>query len=297
MLRQRFLILSSGGLKGVAFIGCLKELNRWDWGGIGGVSVGGLFAMLIALGLRESELLNFVLLLRTCISTSIRVRVHSDHTTSLLCIQQLEFMLRCLLFDLYGISRITFESFYQRTGCVLKIVVTNLSKMVQEIHDYQTTPMNDVIRSVVASCAVPVIFRPVQINRDSYCDGAMTNWYPSDLFPDSETLLIQLIEAPITGPPFVNSIDYLLKLMSTVKNLGSVNEQLSIIRVKVSRVIPLFQFDFDVELIRELLGDGRRSSRDYKYLVLFRSHRDWLQLMQLLWNATHDFSPSFVISR
>ncbi len=65
---------------------------------------------------------------------------------------------------------------YDNSGCRVVAALTNLKTGKPEYHD--VTSEDSTWKTVVASCALPIMFRPVEINGQLYMDGGITDSIP-----------------------------------------------------------------------------------------------------------------------
>lgn len=166
------LTLSGGGARGISHIGVLKALEELDVriDCISGSSTGALIAALYAYGYSAEKILNIV------ISTKIFSSLRPAWTwTGLVSIMNLEELLLKLMpennFDVLKIPT--------------TISATNLNRGKAE---YFTA--GRLIPVILASCCVPVIFAPVQLNGEHYVDGGLTDNLPAKILRDQCQLLI-----------------------------------------------------------------------------------------------------------
>lgn len=65
---------------------------------------------------------------------------------------------------------------YDNSGCRVVAALTNLETGKPEYHD--VTSEDNTWKTVVASCALPIMFQPVEINGQLYMDGGITDSIP-----------------------------------------------------------------------------------------------------------------------
>ncbi|WP_035086247.1 patatin-like phospholipase family protein [Aquimarina latercula] len=158
--------LSGGGARGAAHIGVLQALNE---NGIvpamvSGSSAGAIIGALYCSGYSPLEILELC----------------RDHT--FLKIFRIGFINK-------GLTELTYlKEFLEKTlkaktfedlHIPLKVGVTNINKGAFEIKE-----SGDLIKSVVASSAIPLIFKPVKIGNDIYVDGGVMNNLPIEPLQD-----------------------------------------------------------------------------------------------------------------
>jgi NTE family protein len=86
-------------------------------------------------------------------------------------------------------SKITFRELYIWNNIDFQIGVTNLSKQELEIHNHINTPNIPVLDSIRMSISLPFFFKSVKANNCIYVDGAVMNNYPIRLFSNLDGVL------------------------------------------------------------------------------------------------------------
>jgi NTE family protein len=166
------LTLSGGGARGIAHIGVLKALEefgvRIDC--ISGTSTGALIAALHAYGYSAEQMLE------TIIATKIFSSLRPAWTwTGLVNIMKIEEL----------ILKLMPENDFEVLKIPTAIAATNLNSGKVE---YFTA--GKLIPVILASCCVPVIFAPVQLNGQHYVDGGITDNLPAKILRDQCDRLI-----------------------------------------------------------------------------------------------------------
>jgi NTE family protein len=164
--------LSGGGARGISHLGVLKALDELgvhlDY--ISGTSTGALVGALYSYGLSPEKILD--LIINTRFFSSLRPAwtwtglVNMDGLRDLIMKQIPE--------DRFDVLKIP-----------LTITATNLTKGKA---DYFTA--GPLMPAVLASCCVPVLFNPVQLNGEVYVDGGITDNLPSKSIRHKCNLLI-----------------------------------------------------------------------------------------------------------
>lgn len=152
---QLGLALSGGGVRGVAHIGVLKALeeNGIEVDCIIGTSAGAIIGALYTSGKTPDEMLEFVQ--QWSLFKVIKVGLPVDGLTSLAFLK--EQLLATIEHD-------TFEQLQKK----LYVGLTNLNTGELEIIDKGC--LSDVI---MAASAIPLVFKPVEINETIYVDGGL----------------------------------------------------------------------------------------------------------------------------
>jgi NTE family protein len=154
------IVLSGGGVRGMAHIGALKALESFEWEPhwISGTSAGALVGALYAKGLRGQEMLRFF-------RDTPLFRYNFFSIT------------KPGLFDTERYYKI-FESYwpensFEALAKPLFVATTNLQKGEVVIFH-----KGELIHPLLASAAIPPIFSPVRIGGELYADGGIMNNFP-----------------------------------------------------------------------------------------------------------------------
>jgi NTE family protein len=151
--------LAGGGARGAAHIGVLRALEESGIspGAVAGTSAGSIVGALYAYGHSPSMIWNIV------------------DETSILSIMRLRF--GGGLIDLSKISD-TFAGIFDDDsfdGFLRKfwVCATNLHK-----GQWEMLNSGSLFKAIQASCSIPLVFKPVEINGELYCDGGLLNNMP-----------------------------------------------------------------------------------------------------------------------
>lgn len=178
---KRELILSSGGMKGCMIVGALEELEKripleyFDY--FTGTSVGALISTMHVVGFTIKEMkdmfvsLNWLQFFDVKLINLIENMGFVDGTK----IHQI--FKACFLQKGFS-PNTTFIELYQRTGKVLTLVTTNISKKKVEYHNYLTTPDMQVLLSLRMSINIPIVLEPILYQGDYFVDGAVLDHFP-----------------------------------------------------------------------------------------------------------------------
>jgi NTE family protein len=191
---MKHLVLSGGGLKGLATIGAYKIIEEsLNLESITAVSVGAVIGMLIVAGYTGDEMEK--LIIEKDISTLKQVKI-----TSLVSNYGLDSGVKIIkwlgeLLKVKGFSTsVTLKQFYEYKRIHFKIGVTNLTKIQLEFFDHVKHPNVLLLDAVKMSFSIPFVFSCVKYNGDVYVDGCMIDNYPIFLNDDviDDTIGIRL---------------------------------------------------------------------------------------------------------
>jgi NTE family protein len=159
--QQIGLVLSGGGARGIAHIGVLKALNEFNIHPtvISGTSAGSIIGVLYAMGLSSKEMIDFVGY--SSLWKFFRFEWSAGGLSNLNYLRERLIQI--------GIPP-NFEDLQKK----LYVTTTNLTKGKTEI--FHEGPLLD---TILASCSIPLVFKPVIINGDRYADGGILNNLPA----------------------------------------------------------------------------------------------------------------------
>lgn len=188
----RNLVFEGGGVKGVAYVGALKELEKRgilaNIERIGGTSAGAINAVLLAAGYTPTE--------TTKILFGLDFRNFLDDNWGVVrdtkrLIEQFGWYkgdyfrnwIGNLIHDKIGNANATFNDFRNAGLQDLYLVGTNISTGFSEVMSAEHTPRMPVADAARISMSIPLFFRAVRnVRHDVYVDGGVLKNYPIKLF-------------------------------------------------------------------------------------------------------------------
>lgn len=188
----RNLVFEGGGVKGIAYVGAMKVLEKEgiieNIKRVGGTSAGSINAVLFAAGFSNQETLNIL--------NDLDFNDFKDDSWGVLRdMNRLrdeygwykgdffrEWIGR-LLKKKTGSSNVTFRALQEYSGKALYVYASNLSTKFGEVYSPEHTPRMRVVDAVRRSMSIPLFFRAVRDDRgDVFVDGGAINNYPVKLF-------------------------------------------------------------------------------------------------------------------
>ncbi|WP_440121494.1 patatin-like phospholipase family protein [Tenacibaculum sp. Ill] len=161
------LVLSGGAEKGVAHIALLEKLEELNIkiNAISACSSGSLVGSMYASGMRPKEILNFFKTTEIFQFTWITIAKPGIFNSS----------------NYARLIKDKIKPTFEELEIPLTVSTTNLNKGTTEyFHD------GELLKPVLASCALPGLFNPVKINDMLYSDGGIIDNFPTNPFKDSE---------------------------------------------------------------------------------------------------------------
>jgi NTE family protein len=215
---KNILILSGGGIKGIAHIGALKALEEknilQNITTIAGTSIGGLIASLIVIGYTADELYSFIQLFDLS-------KIKSINPSKLLTKHGLDdgskliFVLETM-FEGKNISKhITFLELWNKTKIKLILTTACLNDKQPYYLSHITYPTMPIIFAIRMTTSLPIWFIPVEYNNKLFVDGGCIDNYPIQLFEKNldNVIGIYLSENREYCENILNTEDFLINLM------------------------------------------------------------------------------------
>jgi NTE family protein len=215
---KTILILSGGGIKGIAHIGAMKSLDDNNvLRGIKtfvGTSVGGILAVMYCAGYSPDEMFNFIDVLDLSKLKNINPSgLLNDY--GLDNGHKLEFVLIKLLEAKNINPGITFSELYKKTG--IHVILATVCLNDKQVHylSHLSTPDLSIITACRMTSSIPIYFVPVQYKEKSYVDGACIDNYPIQLFENrlDEVIGVYLTETKEFTKEIKHMEDFLFNLI------------------------------------------------------------------------------------
>lgn len=183
------IIISGGGIAGIAFYGALKHLATRDVWNVDNIehiyatSIGTVIAVMIALQYDWEELDDFILIRPWH-------RVFKFDLTSILnAIENrgvfnnniMKEIFKPLLLGKDMDIDITMNEFYDKTGIHCHFICMDLNSMTHLSISHETHPEWKLIDAIYCSCALPICFSPYIYQNSYLCDGGFIANYPVDI--------------------------------------------------------------------------------------------------------------------
>ena len=182
------LVISSGGMRGLSYIGAIKYLDEINIlnniNEFYGCSAGGLISALLLIGYTIDELMtftinfNFMMLINLKLDTLINNYSFIESNTYI-------DLLKELIKKKNPNPNITLIELFNKTNKKLTLVGYNISQQIEVIFDHISHPDVPLWQICYITSAIPGIFPPILYGDDYYCDGGVTNGNPINLIPDN----------------------------------------------------------------------------------------------------------------
>ncbi len=189
-MRYEELVISSGGIYIVHYVGALLSLNKYfplqHFKYYTGCSAGSILSLLLVCGYSIEELYEEIL--------QLDITEHQDIKISNFLEEygfdngQKFYILTKKYFEKKNIDyNITFLELFEKTHKILTFSVTNITKQSSEYHNVFSTPYMKVIDSLLMSINIPILFKPIKKTvtymgnyqeNHYYLDGALLDPFP-----------------------------------------------------------------------------------------------------------------------
>lgn len=184
----RYLAISGGGVRGIAFIGALKQIwHKLDLIEIVGSSIGAFIAVLIAIGYMPDELYHIFLKLNLA-------KLENNNIFSIITEYGIDDGTNLLQFFKNVIKKKVSTQITFADLPTVSITTTNLTKYKVELYNYKTTPKMRILDALRRSVAYPIKFTPVNINGEYFVDGGVLCPYPIQFLPNGPETIGLLIK-------------------------------------------------------------------------------------------------------
>lgn len=230
---KHILVLSGGGVKGIAHLGAIKFLEEKGMmkniDTIAGTSVGGLIGGLYMIGYNADELYKFIEMfdltkIKSINFNNIFTEYGIDDGKIFEHILTKLFLLKQIPLD------ITFKQLYKKTGKKLIVTATCINTKEQHYISYLTYPDMTVIMGIRMTTCVPFWMIPIKYNNMLFVDGGCIDNYPIKIFNDEiENVLGLFLCEKKTYVETINNIEsYIMSVIkclseSLILNVGDKN--------------------------------------------------------------------------
>jgi len=239
------LTLSGGGARGFAHLGALQALEersiRPDI--LSGTSVGSLVSVLYADGHSIEDMLR--------IASAI-----SFFTIAESGIPRGGFLKSS------GISSLLKKHLRAKTFEELKLPVRVVASDIEK-GESRVFSEGEIIPAVVASCSVPIVFMPVEIDKHHYVDGGMTNNFPVSAIRKDCERVIGVNISPVIPSEYDDSIRYVIeRAMNCMVGSNTVREREQCDYLIESHGVSKYSL-FDFKHAAEIYVKGYKSAKSY----------------------------------
>lgn len=185
---KTILVLSGGGIKGIAHLGAIKALEEKNImkniTTYAGTSAGALILALINIGYTSDELHDFIKLfdmnrMKSMNPQNILSAYGLDDGKNIMIV--LEKLFKTKKID----TNITFFELYKKTGKTLILTSSCINDKKIYYFSHEKYPDLQILKAVRMSISIPIYFEPVKYEGKIFIDGGCIDNYPIQLFKNN----------------------------------------------------------------------------------------------------------------
>ena len=275
MDKIQHLVLSGGGVKGIALLGGLKALEEENLimdsvETVIGTSIGALIGMLLCVGYTSKDIFGLISEIDIDDFKSISpVKILTNF--GLDSGKKIVEFLHNLVKDKLNNPHITFKQLQEQTGKTLIVATTCVNTGCVEYFGPDTTPNVEICSGIRCSISIPFIFTSVQYRHKYYVDGGIMDNFPFHLVDGKDNVLgLRLIgKDNNTNTNTIRNLEqFVQSLVSCVLNeiqhlrLKDCKNLNNVIYID-TKDISAMQFDLDVTQRVELYTLGYHITKEY----------------------------------
>ena len=261
---KHILVISGGGIKGIAAIGSLKAfkdlgcLNNIDT--YAGTSIGALIGLLLNVGYTPEDLYDFIMMINFSKLISVNlanlfIKFGLDDG------KKIELLIKKMIVAKGYSESLTFKELYDATKKKVIIVATCMSDKIAVYYSVDTTPDMNILKAIRMSISVPIYFVPVEHNDKLYIDGGCIDNYPIQLFNDKleETIGIYLADSRECATKIDNIETFFLNLFQSLSEGITCNSLKGYEKCTIRMVLSgvgIMNMDLDNDKKNELFNTG-----------------------------------------
>lgn len=237
--------LSGGGARGFAHLGVLQAMEEHGLlpEVIAGTSAGALAGVFYADGYTPQEIYQIFR----------NVKITEIMTTTL---PQEGF------FKTKGLQHILRRHLHARTFEELKIPLYVVASDIEQ-GKAKVFCKGDLVPAVISSCAIPVVFAPVEIGGSHYVDGGLFQNFPVSVIRDQCRRLIGVDVSPVTIMKYDKSLKYIIeRTMNYMVGANTLEEMKKCDYLLASGEISRYSL-FDLKYADEIYTIGYQIATDY----------------------------------
>lgn len=239
------LVLSGGGAKGFAHVGVLKALDEFGLKPdiIAGTSAGAFAGVLYADGHSPDEIISFF-----------KERKFQEFAE--FGIPKAGFF-KSTRFHSFLKTHLKARNF-DELEIPLRAIATDIEKGEMKVFK-----RGDLVSSVIASCTVPLVFSPIEIEGSHYVDGGLLKNFPVSVIRKECRLIFGVNVSPIRPSIFKNSMKYVAeRAFHYMSSSNTIQDRKSCDYLLESADLTSYSM-FDLEHVDEIYQTGYRLAKDY----------------------------------
>ncbi len=251
MIEKTKLVLSGGGIKGICHVGALYALDKLDLLNnileFAGTSVGSLIIALYVVGYKPIEMYEFIKAFN--FDELKNMDINNIYLFGLDTGTKLEYVIRRLITNKGFNDNITLQELYDITKkkIIFTTVCVNNMKVCYLSHD--NYPSLGVVKAILMSLSIPLIFCPIIYENDMYVDGGCLDNFPMNVFKNNmnETIGILITDSKVRIE--INDFEtYMFRVLKCVANglTGGIHNNYEKYTVEIN-IDFINSIDFDID--------------------------------------------------
>jgi NTE family protein len=220
--RKNILVLSGGGVKGLAVLGTLKKLMELEILNTPdiycGTSVGGVICFLLMIGYTPENIFEITSSLDYTLLVDYNDNLLEESTVGMMTSDPFILIIKTMLTKKNFSSKITFKELYNIIKKKLIITGVCLNNLSITYFSHETTPDTPILIALRITMSIPFIFKPVYYDNKLWIDGACLNNYPIDIFDDKleDVIGIYMEDEDKFIEDFEDKISYSLQIIKCI---------------------------------------------------------------------------------
>lgn len=216
--KKNILILSGGGIRGIAHIGALKYLEEYklltNISVIAGTSVGTIIGFLLIIGYSPLDIFKIICDIN-CMDLFSYDFFSFNYDENNINNNKIYKLLIKLSIHKNIDTNITFYELYVLTKKKFITTATCINNAEIYYFDYINTPNMSVLYSIVMSSCIPILYKPIKYKEKYFIDGAFIDNYPINLFNNclNNCIGIFLTENYVSCDPIENIESYIFSII------------------------------------------------------------------------------------
>ena len=180
------IVLSGGGLKGLAIIGFMQALQEYNMKpqAISGASIGAIIGTMMSIGYSYKELYEFIEYFNYDEVCDFEISDFMEEG-GIETGNKITRLLQAMIKNKLHKYCITFEEHYEKTNVWLIINASCLNTQSCEYFSYKTHPTMYIHEALRMTMSLPLWFKPVHYQNSLYVDGGLLDNFPIKPFIDS----------------------------------------------------------------------------------------------------------------
>lgn len=250
MVEKKNIVLSGGGIKGISLVGALYALEKLDIlreiVNFAGASVGSLIIGLLVIGYSPLELYEFIKVFD--FTEAKGIDINNIQNFGLDTGSKIQYIIKRLITNKSHSENITLQELYDFTKKHITFTTVCVNTMKVCYISHENYPHLELVKAIMMSLAIPLIFCPVIHENNMYIDGGCLDNFPICVFKnDMKSTFGILIMDPIERIEIDNFETYLIRVVKCIANgsyKNKLNKYKNIIEIN-AEIINSVDFDID----------------------------------------------------